>query len=276
MADIINANYAKYRSLADVYRKKGRNAIADALERQAQRELEKPAMDINDINLGGDTLRDAYNNPNAIVVGRNPETPSVDSEALRDKYNNPNETVAPVANQPQALKPVNTADENYNVGYNLGAMVGNAVNQNKGDNPSGVTTDANGDKDITGAVNSAINEFMSDPEAQTNMAGSNYYEPDLSVPEQPTPTIQNADYADRVGSGYYDLDTGIAPAATIQNEDYADRWAANNKLRNAGYSTQGNITMPNGNVLPQEDEKKRKQQELMGLLAKGYPDILPY
>lgn len=59
-------------SLASQYRQNGKTNIADALERQAQRELEKPAMDVNDINMDSEALRDQYNNPNTPAVMEQP------------------------------------------------------------------------------------------------------------------------------------------------------------------------------------------------------------
>lgn len=81
-------------SMAANYRKNGKTNIADALERQAQRELEKPAMDVNDVN--SEAVRDKYNNPSELATPMQQPTQQVAQQPVQqpvqqaEQYQQPN------------------------------------------------------------------------------------------------------------------------------------------------------------------------------------------
>lgn len=97
----MNEKANRYFALAAKYRQQGRTELADALERQAQREYERGPEDINDI------ARDQANQE----INRSPN------------YGGANTTPAV---QPATQQPLQTNDESYNTGYALGNAVGNA------------------------------------------------------------------------------------------------------------------------------------------------------
>lgn len=118
--------YNRYLTLAAKYRQSGKNTIAEALERQAQAELEKPAMDVNDINMDSEAVRDKYNNPNEVATyapqATQQQVPAQDGAVVRDA--NP---VIPQEYKPTVEELQNQADSEQFNGSVVPQMVNNDI-----------------------------------------------------------------------------------------------------------------------------------------------------